>query len=261
MVLVKKEGMKAIAPLFEGWNETLIWSCLQGCMGRAWADDKDNPSSCQIIVGDFCFLAGDSTTKSARELVSNIPQDYNSSCLLVIPRDETWYSLIEEIYNGRVQRFIRYAIKKESSFNRERLLKYVASLPKGYTILPIDKELYNKVMSEGWSRDFCSQFEGYESYHDHGLGYVVVYEGEVVCGASSYTYYNEGIEVEICTKSEHRRRGLALACASQLILSCLDRGLYPSWDAANLGSVELAKKLGYSFDHEYVTFEVTGINR
>ena len=42
-------------------------------------------------------------------------------------------------------------------------------------------------------------------------------------------------------------------CAA-LILSCLDDGLYPSWDAANMNSVHLAEKLGYQFSHEYACY-------
>ena len=50
--------------------------------------------------------------------------------------------------------------------------------------------------------------------------------------------------------------GLLAAAAAGLILECLERGLYPSWDAANLSSVALAEKLGYTFSHEYTAFEV-----
>ena len=48
--------MKAIAPLFSGWQETMIWSCLQGHMGVAAADDWKSPSSACITVGDFSFF-------------------------------------------------------------------------------------------------------------------------------------------------------------------------------------------------------------
>jgi hypothetical protein len=47
-----------------------------------------------------------------------------------------------------------------------------------------------------------------------------------------------------------------LACSAQLILACLSRGLYPSWDAQNKASVILAERLGYHFDFEYVAYEV-----
>ena len=77
-------------------------------------------------------------------------------------------------------------------------------------------------------------------------------------GASSYTSYREGIEIQIDTKEEYRRRGLAYASGAKLILECLDRGLYPSWDAENWGSVKLAEKLGYHFDYEYPAYRCRG---
>ena len=37
---------------------------------------------------------------------------------------------------------------------------------------------------------------------------------------------------------------------------CLERGLYPSWDAATPISVALAEKLGYHFSHTYPCLEI-----
>ena len=79
---------------------------------------------------------------------------------------------------------------------------------------------------------------------------------EPVSGASSYTSYKGGIEIEIDTKAEYRKKGLARICGAKLILECLKRGWYPSWDAQNLKSAALAEKLGYHFEHEYTAYEV-----
>ena len=49
---------------------------------------------------------------------------------------------------------------------------------------------------------------------------------------------------ETDTREDHRRKGLAYACGAKLILECLERELYPSWDAQNMWSVALAEKLG-----------------
>ena len=78
----------------------------------------------------------------------------------------------------------------------------------------------------------------------------------MVSGASSYSRYKNGIEIEIDTKAEFRQKGLAYACGAKLILECLSRNLYPSWDAQNKISVALAEKLGYHYDHEYTAYEV-----
>ena len=43
--------------LFDHWNETIIWSCLQGIMGEIYADNGERPMSAMAVLGDFCFLA------------------------------------------------------------------------------------------------------------------------------------------------------------------------------------------------------------
>lgn len=254
MFLLNKEDMQKIAPLFDGWEETLIWSCLQGYMGNAWVDDHKTPKSAQIIIADFCFFAG----KPNAVLVKNIPASYPSQLILMIPQNQDWERLIEKAYSGKYQRTMRYATKKEPDvFDKEKLLSYINKLPKEYILSRIDEKLYHQVKLEEWSKDLCSQFPAYEDYKSRGLGFVILHEGKVVSGASSYTVFDQGIEIEIDTKEEYQRRGLALVCASRLILECLDRGLYPSWDAANKKSLDLAEKLGYHFDKEYVTYMIT----
>lgn len=66
----------------------------------------------------------------------------------------------------------------------------------------------------------------------------------MVAGASSYSTYDKGMEIEIDTREDHRRKGLAYVCGAKLILEGLEKVLYPSWDAQNKWSVALAQKLG-----------------
>lgn len=89
-----------------------------------------------------------------------------------------------------------------------------------------------------------------------GIGAVICKDAIIVSGASSYSRYKEGIEIEIDTKEEYRRKGLAYICGAKLILECLERNLYPSWDAHNSGSVALAEKLGYHYSHTYTAIEI-----
>lgn len=250
--LEKEESYRAKA-LFNDWQETLIWSALQGCMGEVYVNDKLNPCSGQIVIGDFCFFAGE----PENELVMNIPDSFKSSIIIMAGQNEEWDRLIEKIYEKRAERRSRYAIKKEKDiFDQTKLREITKRLDKKYKLKMIDEELYNHIVEEDWSRDLCSQFENYEDYSMRGIGAAVVHNGRVVSGASSYTVYNEGIEIEIDTKPEYRRKGLALACGAMLILECLSKGLYPSWDAQNKASLELSKKLGYHFDKEYTVYEV-----
>lgn len=254
MEAVMQESMHKIAPIFHGWNETLLWSCLQGYMGDAWADNNETPTSGQIIVGDFCFFAGIPNM----ELVKNIPAHFRSDIILMIPQNDGWALMIEQVYQKNCEKTLRYATRKEPDvFDRSKFHSYIARVLPEYSLKMIDETLYNKAGVEHWSQDLCSQFHSYQDYQTYGIGVMALYENVPVSGASSYTVYDRGIEIEVDTKSEFRRKGLALACAAKLILECMDKGLYPSWDAHDLRSVSLAEKLGYHLDQQYVTYIVS----
>ena len=253
MAIYEVKNKKSIESLFEGWQETLIWSCLQDCMGRAFTDNLKEPESAQIIIGDFCFFAG----APKEELVKYKPEDFKSNFIIMVPKDEQWSLIIENVYREKSVRRNRYAIKKEKDiFDEEKLQKIVCGLNKSYELKMVDKTLYEQIQTLEWARDLCSQFYDFDDYKIRGLGCVVLKEGVIVSGASSYTVYKEGIEIEIDTRKDERRRGLALACGAKLILECLKRNLYPSWDAQNRGSAMLAEKLGYHFDKEYPVYEI-----
>ncbi len=67
---------------------------------------------------------------------------------------------------------------------------------------------------------------------------------------------HSGIEIEVATNYNHRRKGLATIVSAALILDCLEKEIYPNWDAANTTSAKLAEKLGYVFDKAYDTYFV-----
>lgn len=239
--------------LFEGWEETLIWSCLQGGMGKIYAVGSEKPVSAMAILGDFIFYAGEPD----KELVLYKPKQRKQDFAIMVPQNDGWRLLIEQNYGERAKAVSRYALKKEAGiFDRERLQKAVEALPDAYKLCPIDEKLYEQCRAEAWSRDLVSQFEDYDKYKALGMGFVIKRDGEIVSGASSYSRYQGGIEIEIDTKEAHRRKGLAYVCGAKLILECLERNLYPSWDAHNKWSLSLAEKLGYHFSHEYRAYEI-----
>lgn len=254
-MIYEMENRKRTEAIFGDWQETMIWSCLQGVMGRIYADDMQNPLSAMAILGDFCFFAG----KPSRELIAYKPEWCGQGFIIAVPQNEQWADLLKDCYGNRAKRVVRYAIKKEADvFDVGKLYEVVGSLPDEYTIKLIDEEIFDYCRKEEWCRDLVSQFADYQIYEKMGMGVVVLKDGIPVSGASSYSVYSGGIEIEIDTKKEYRRKGLAFACGASLILNCLDRGLYPSWDAQNLWSVALAEKLGYHFDHEYDAYEIQG---
>ena len=236
-----------VKALFEGWKETLIYSCLQQVMGKIYVTDLENPKSAFAFVGCFGFFAGEPD----RELVSNKPEGF----VIMVPQNAQWAVLIEECFED-AKKVTRYAIKKDTKFDVDKLQKEIDKLPDGYELKKIDAEIYDKCLENPATVDFVSAFGSKERYLQIGRGMVITKNDEIVSGASSYTRYNEGIEIEVDTVESERRKHLATVVCAALILDCLQDGLYPSWDAQNMNSVHLAEKLGYEFAHEYIAYEV-----
>ena len=251
MVYELKDTSRAES-LFEGWQESLIRSCLQQVMGKVYVTDPDHPGSAFAFVGVFGFYAG----KPDRELVLRKPEGF----VIMVPQNEAWASLIEECYPS-AKRVTRYAIRKDTRFDPETLRKEVSRLPEGYELREIDAEIYDMCLEDPVTRDFVAVFETRERYLELGRGMVILKDGRIVSGASSYTRYREGIEIEVDTVEPERRKHLATVVCAALILRCLEEGLYPSWDAHNLNSVRLAERLGYEFDREYTAYEVASESR
>lgn len=136
------------------------------------------------------------------------------------------------------------------------LLKFLSTLPEGYELKKIDASLVEETSLHEVSEDLTSQYDSNEDYIKRGVGYCLLKDGQVVCGASSYSIYDSGIEIEVGTHPEHRRKGLATVVSSALILEYLDRGLYLSWDASYLNSVALAQKIGYIMEEPYDTYYI-----
>ena len=241
------EDTALVKPLFIGWEETLIYSCLQKVMGVIFVTDRENPRSAMAFIGCFAFLAG----VPDRELVLGKPDGF----VIMTPQNERWASLIEECYPD-AKRVVRYAIRKDTRFDKENLRRIAAGLPSGYALKKIEGELYDLCLQDPVTADFVSSFGSKEKYLELGRGVVVLKDGRIVSGASSYSRYLEGIEIEVDTVTAERRKGLAGISCATLILDCLEDGLYPSWDAQNMESVHLAEKLGYEPSHSYTAFEI-----
>lgn len=246
MVCKLTEPEKARA-LFGAWEEPMITACLQQTMGTLYVTDLSCPRSVMAVLGDFAFLAG--------EPCPELALGKRPGFLILVPQDPGWAGTIERCFPDS-RRVTRYALRKDTVFDRDRLISLKNQLPAGFTLREIDGGLYDKCLESSWSRDLVSLFSSREAFLRDGLGMVVMENGQIVSGASSYARFPQGIEVEVDTRRDYRRRSLATACSAALILRCLDRGLYPDWDAQNLYSLHLAEKLGYTFSHEYPAYEV-----
>lgn len=284
---MKIEDTKQVEALFRNTTDTVILSCLQKVMGEVYA--TEDLKSAMAILGNFSFFVGvpseellffsvklcscdgglDSTDSGQNP--GNLFMDQQAvksdkdpmDHLVMVPENEDWEKQIEQSLGTRAKRIVRYAIRKEGLqvFDRDNLQKVVDRLGddpqyEGYELRMIDRALYEQIQEIDWCREWVENYPSYELFESCALGAVILKDGEPVAGVSSYSSYLQGIEITIRTKEEYQRQGLAYICAAKLILECMKRGLYPSWDAANTKSVALSEKLGYHFDKEYAAYRV-----
>lgn len=245
-MLYELQDTAKVEKLFQNWEGTMILSCLQKVMGRIIVTNPETPQSACAIVGCFHFYAG----KPDPELILHRTGDF----VIMVPQNEAWAEEIEKKL-PKARRVIRYAMKHEGGFDRNKLRTWVDEIPDGYILRPIDRALYDECLQNRAMADLVAAFDGKEAYLRYGRGMVILKGTQIVSGASSYSRYREGIEIEVDTIEGERRRHLARSASAALILQCLEEGLYPSWDAQNLASVSLARQLGYELSYEYPAYE------
>lgn len=256
-----------LAPLFAELTDTCILSCLQGMPYTfAFADDPDAPSCAALLCGGalpgitaYCFLAGDSSSPCADALVK-MCSAVKGNDLVFVPDGEGWDNVLRRVY-PKISRSTRYALSKtEHRFEPERLREMAVSLPEGYEIRRIDKAMTERLRSLPWAIGQTAGWALPEEFEQYGLGFVCLYHGEPVGCISSFSAYDKGYELDIVTREDFRRRGVGRACAARMIVECLERGMYPSWDAATETSLALAQSLGYVFAGEYTAWWISAPN-
>lgn len=255
MEIYRVTEMSAIAPLFSGSDDTLITSTLAGCTGVAYADQA--LTTAMIVNGDFAFSAGDATGEAADMLMRKVPPMHSPGKLLFTPPDAAWEQLVRNVWGKQAVESKRFSFHRDAAgFNSAKLTCLQESLPAGYRLARMDGHLYRQAYAHEWSRDLVSLFQNEADYLARGIGVAVLQGDDLVAGASSYAVFPGGIEIEIDTRADKRGMGLATACGAALILLCLERGLYPNWDAANPVSASLAKKFGYIPKSTYSVYEI-----
>ena len=262
---------------------TMISACLRGETGRIYVDEKVSPKTAVSVIGDFIFFAG----AASYEAVPFSQKESAGSYRILIPNGRAWEVVIEDVYRGAYRKIKRYAMKRNpSAFDKTRLKHFFLHVPvlqkrtdlvenefqtefwgKKALLLPagqskqlriseITSPIYDQCLSRQWSKDLVANYESFLKYREHGIGFVLLEEEKIVSGASSYVSCGSCIEVEIDTEEHYRRRGFATICGARLIYECLEKGIYPDWDAHNQESVRLAQKLGYEISFPYTAYEI-----
>ena len=245
---------KKIIDMFSWCRDSMLKSYSEGITGAGYCDNKSEPAWSAVFTGDYCFLAGKpAENNELAQLIKN-----NGSETVVIPQYSDWLEPLNRCGCG-LELTKRYHTRlPDNGFDLKRLeiIRSEICKIKGAAIEKIGEKEYNELRYCKWENSFVSNFKDYSDYSRNGFGYIILIDGQIASGASTFGSYSKGVEIQIASDPKYRRMGLASICSAQFIIECIKRGLRPHWDAANLISVKIAEKLGFKYDGSYPAFYI-----
>lgn len=223
---------------------------VEGQMGQAFANDVAQPTAFGIVVGPFCYFAGDVHSPDSQTLIRELLADR-----LLMPSPPEWMEVAQKVFQNRLVSFPRHSFSAEQ-LSEAHLASLSNSSPHRERIVPLDAPLAAQTAAEPDNYLEIEAFDSPEDFVDRGLGFAAL-DGERVMGvAYSSLVCSRGIEVSIFVKERYRERGVATALAGRLLLAGHHEGMRPNWDAANPESCKLALKLGFVFVESYEAYYV-----
>lgn len=244
MITIEPNRRSVLAGLFASHKRQrmLIDGALEGRYGMAMADSEQEPRLARLTVAAFTMCAGDPEHPAASEIITHLLGT------IFVPETEAWRDLVIQIHGDRLSRHQRIDFSNEK-LDMDRLREFQNRVPEGFEVKRIDMD---SVRQLGYDMDKTYLYPmRMKDLIEHGIGFWAIAENRWVSMAYSYVICKRGIEIEIDTRPDFRRKGLATCVGAALIVHCLERGLEPHWSAANSISAALAEKLGYVQSDSY----------
>lgn len=221
--------------------QSIINPCAHSRLGSLTVDDANSPATAMYSIPMMIFLAGESSTHAALELVKSLPP----LTVFVVP-DEKWRELLTNEWGDRIIANQRTHMNHKS-LNIGHIRKLKEGLPEGYILERLGREVLPQINQE-YTMQIQMYFGATENLVESGVGFCIMQGEKLVSFAYTTFPFIEEFEIQVFTEDtpEHRRKGLATVVSAALIEYGLERNLVPHWDAVNQPSVRLALKLGYS---------------
>ena len=238
------EQWEKVANLFESHilNQSIINPCVHSGVGSLSVDNVDSPTVAKFSIPMMIFLAGDTTSPLALEIIKSLPP-----LTIIIVSDEKWSELLKNEWGGRLVVNQRTHFD-HSSLDITHLRKLKEGLPDGYTLKKLAIDMLPQIHQE-YAIQIQMYFGKIENLVKSGFGFCIL-DGNDRLASYAYTpfpFKNEfEIQVHTMNSPQYRRKGLATIVCAALIEHSLEKELVPHWDAANESSVKLALKLGYT---------------
>jgi hypothetical protein len=259
--LIYEEGLLEAKAVIEGENA-----------GRIFVDDIIAPASGFIWLGSnngFIFIGNEENDGFNIELynVFNtvIKPDANKEGLTTFEamgNHSKWNKTIKKIfgenvigYNQRVYELKQNDYRKQNEPEREqgyKVMKITNNIleNKGDLTFENIEFLHSKIL-EFWT--------SFERFLDCGVGYIAVYENEIISACFSAVVAGNVHGIDIETLKHHQGKKLGQLVAHSFVKDCIENNITPYWDCMEINkpSVSVAENIGFKNKFNYIWYSIS----
>ena len=230
--------------------------------GRIFVDQRIEPKTALIHnVAGVDHVVGSANNASFNQSLSQVlleELDHEMGLCVLIPGSKAWDLILADTSDDQIRK--RDHSEVSFTFDASRFSPHTdweTRIPSDFTMRPITVDWVEEL---GSHYQVFQTWQSPESFISNGFGFCLIHGTELASVAYSHSgVTNEGyVELGVRTVEKYWKQGLATLTCSAFIEHSLDQGLEPDWHtySMNLGSIALAKKLGYEPDKEFPTYLV-----
>lgn len=232
-----------------GYESVFAYSVIENNLpGQIHVDDIIDPKSALICSDHGKYLiAGDETNPNFNSSLNKFLSDKNNHIKFydLYASSEKWIKVLSSSLNGQVVP-LTFHIYYHDKNNKELNIENNISLEHGLEVKQIDETIFEKIANE-FDHSYKYHWTSSHEFCLKSFGFCVM-KGDEVLSVAASTYTGNGYaEIDIQTRNDYYRKGLAYKLCSKFIEYCEKNKLTTLWvcDSGNEPSKSLVKKLGF----------------
>jgi RimJ/RimL family protein N-acetyltransferase len=262
------EQFAGVRPLFAGFDYSLsLEAAIEGVNpGRIFVDDAENPRTGLALTVEGYLLAGEHDDPEILEALRQFLRDSIFSGKVYVNGDDSLSLAVHpEAWEARLSELIptydALSLPRYHYLCRRVALDWQSSMPEGYTLRRIDRELLSNpdlALSEDLGEEEIEAYWGSVAHFlERGIGFCVLHGVEEVSHCTADCAAGTQVDVGVYTAPAHRRKGLAATVVAATVEHCLSHGFRQvGWhcNVENTGSWKTAERVGFELSREYVYY-------
>lgn len=228
------------------------------CKGDIWVDNIVNPTLALVYsfaVGGFSIMGESNDASLYDDFIEFLREK-----LFVELKNKGINYFEFSVESKRTEDHILKLFSNESLnqedeyFYRKSCTNEIQEIDQ-YNIIRVDPEFIRRLQAgkydnaEFLCERLLESWETYEQFFSKSIAYVATLEKSIVAVIVGTARYQNVIPIDIETKEEHRKKGLAFTLTQYFVNECVDRGLVAQWDCvdSNIASRSTVEKAGFKF--------------